>query len=75
MSSLWCESSTSGCPIRQADCVFVVVITFQRVAGNAHELDGLNAGLRKIQARLSATEEFPGQLAQDAFRQTVTLRK
>jgi DNA invertase Pin-like site-specific DNA recombinase len=34
-----------------------VILAFQRVAGNAHELDGLNAELRKIQARLSATED------------------
>jgi hypothetical protein len=33
------------------------VLAFQRVAGNAHELDGLKAELRKIQARLSATED------------------
>jgi DNA invertase Pin-like site-specific DNA recombinase len=33
------------------------ILAFQRVAGNAHELDALNAGLRKIQARLSATED------------------
>jgi len=33
------------------------VLAFQRVAGNAHELDELNAALRKIQARLSATED------------------
>jgi DNA invertase Pin-like site-specific DNA recombinase len=33
------------------------ILAFQRVAGNAHELDELNAGLRKIQARLSATED------------------
>jgi len=33
------------------------ILAFQRVAGNAHELDGLNAQLRKIQARLSATED------------------
>ena len=33
------------------------VLAFQRVAGNAHELDELHAGLRKIQARLSATED------------------
>jgi DNA invertase Pin-like site-specific DNA recombinase len=33
------------------------VLAFQRVAGNAHELDALNAELRKIQARLSATED------------------
>jgi DNA invertase Pin-like site-specific DNA recombinase len=34
-----------------------VILAFQRVAGNAHELDALNAELRKIQARLSATED------------------
>lgn len=33
------------------------VLAFQRVAGNAHELDALNAELRKVQARLSATED------------------
>jgi hypothetical protein len=33
------------------------VLAFQRVAGNAHELDAMNADLRKIQARLSATED------------------
>jgi DNA invertase Pin-like site-specific DNA recombinase len=33
------------------------VHAFQRVAGNAHELDALKAGLSKIQARLSATED------------------
>ena len=33
------------------------ILAFQRVAGNAHELDALNAELRKIQARLSATED------------------
>lgn len=33
------------------------VLNFQRVAGNAHELDALKATLRKIQARLSATED------------------
>jgi DNA invertase Pin-like site-specific DNA recombinase len=33
------------------------VLAFQRVAGNAHELDAMNAELRKIQARLSATED------------------
>ena len=33
------------------------ILAFQRVAGNAHELDELRAGLRKIQARLSATED------------------
>ncbi len=33
------------------------ILAFQRVAGNAHELDALNAELRKIQANLSATED------------------
>lgn len=33
------------------------ILAFQRVAGNAHELDALHAELRKIQARLSATED------------------
>jgi DNA invertase Pin-like site-specific DNA recombinase len=33
------------------------VLAFQRVAGNAHELDALKARLSKIQARLSATED------------------
>jgi DNA invertase Pin-like site-specific DNA recombinase len=33
------------------------ILAFQRVAGNAHELDALNAELRKIQGRLSATED------------------
>jgi DNA invertase Pin-like site-specific DNA recombinase len=33
------------------------ILAFQRVAGNAHELDALNAELRKVQARLSATED------------------
>ncbi|HEX4092737.1 MAG TPA: hypothetical protein VHZ33_28805 [Trebonia sp.] len=33
------------------------ILAFQRVAGNAHELDALNAQLRKIQARLPATED------------------
>ncbi|MFI1995643.1 recombinase family protein [Actinoplanes sp. NPDC020271] len=33
------------------------ILAFQRVTGNAHELDELHAELRKIQARLSATED------------------
>ena len=33
------------------------ILAFQRVAGNTYELDALNAELRKIQARLSATED------------------
>jgi DNA invertase Pin-like site-specific DNA recombinase len=45
------------------------ILAFQRVAGNAHELDALNAELRKIQARLSATED------DDALDALVTERK
>ena len=33
------------------------ILAFQRVAGNAHELEALKAEFRKIQARLSATED------------------
>jgi DNA invertase Pin-like site-specific DNA recombinase len=33
------------------------ILAFQRVAGNAHELDALHVELRKIQARLSVTED------------------
>jgi DNA invertase Pin-like site-specific DNA recombinase len=33
------------------------ILAFQRVAGNAHELDALRASLSKLQARLSATED------------------
>ncbi|MFI6902012.1 recombinase family protein [Nonomuraea sp. NPDC050394] len=33
------------------------ILAFQRVAGNAHELDALKASLRKLQARLSVTED------------------
>jgi hypothetical protein len=33
------------------------ILAFQRIAGNAHELDALRASLAKIQARLSATED------------------
>lgn len=33
------------------------ILAFQRVAGNAHELDELKASLARIQARLSATED------------------
>jgi DNA invertase Pin-like site-specific DNA recombinase len=45
------------------------ILAFQRVAGNAHELDALNAELRKIQARLSATED------DDALDELVAQRK
>jgi hypothetical protein len=33
------------------------ILAFQRVAGNAHELDALRASLSKLQARLSVTED------------------
>jgi hypothetical protein len=34
-----------------------IILAFQRVAGDAHELGALNAEFRKIQACLSATED------------------
>ena len=33
------------------------ILAFQRVAGNAHELDAPKASLSKLQARLSVTED------------------
>jgi DNA invertase Pin-like site-specific DNA recombinase len=33
------------------------ILAFQRIAGNAHELEALKASLSKLQARLSATED------------------
>ena len=50
------------------------VLAFQRVAGNAHELDALNAGLRKIQANLSATEDDDKLDALVAERKAVKAR-
>jgi hypothetical protein len=50
------------------------ILAFQRVAGNAHELDALNAGLRKIQARLSATEDDDELDALVAQRKAVKAR-
>jgi hypothetical protein len=50
------------------------ILAFQRVAGNAHELDALNAGLRKIQARLSATEDDDELDALVAERKAVKAR-
>jgi DNA invertase Pin-like site-specific DNA recombinase len=50
------------------------ILAFQRVAGNAHELDALNAELRKIQARLSATEDDAELDALVAERKTVKAR-
>jgi DNA invertase Pin-like site-specific DNA recombinase len=50
------------------------ILAFQRVAGNAHELDGLIAELRKIQARLSATEDDDELDAMVAQRKAVKAR-
>jgi DNA invertase Pin-like site-specific DNA recombinase len=50
------------------------ILAFQRVAGNAHELDALNAELRKIQARLSATDDDDELDAVVAQRKAVKAR-
>jgi DNA invertase Pin-like site-specific DNA recombinase len=50
------------------------ILAFQRVAGNAHELDALNAELRKIQARLSATEDDDELDALVAERKSIKAR-
>jgi DNA invertase Pin-like site-specific DNA recombinase len=50
------------------------VLAFQRVAGNAHELDALRASLAKIQARLSATEDDDELDALVAQRKSVKAR-
>jgi len=50
------------------------ILAFQRVAGNAHELDALNAELRKIQASLSATEDDDKLDALIAERKAVKAR-
>jgi hypothetical protein len=50
------------------------VLAFQRIAGNAHELDALNAELRKIQARLSATEDDDDLDALIAQRKAIKAR-
>jgi DNA invertase Pin-like site-specific DNA recombinase len=50
------------------------ILAFQRVAGNAHEIDALNAELRKIQARLSATEDDDELDALVAERKAVKAR-
>lgn len=50
------------------------ILAFQRVARNDHELDELNAELRKIQARLSATEDDDGLEALVAERRAVRAR-
>jgi DNA invertase Pin-like site-specific DNA recombinase len=50
------------------------ILAFQRVTGNAHELDALKAELRKIQARLSATEDDDELDALVAGRKAVKAR-
>ena len=50
------------------------VLAFQRVAGNAHELDALKAGLSKIQARLSVTDDDDELDALVAERKNVKAR-
>jgi hypothetical protein len=50
------------------------VLAFQRVSGNAHELDELKAGLSRIQARLSATEDDDELDALVAERKSVKTR-
>ena len=50
------------------------VLAFQRVSGNAHELDELKAALAKIQARLSATEDDDELDALVAERKSVKAR-
>jgi hypothetical protein len=60
------------------DAVFsgdeTLVLAFQRVSGNAHELDELKAALAKIQARLSATEDDDELDALVAERKSVKAR-
>jgi DNA invertase Pin-like site-specific DNA recombinase len=50
------------------------ILAFQRVAGNAHELDALRASLSKLQARLSATEDDNDLDALVAERKSVKAR-
>jgi hypothetical protein len=50
------------------------ILAFQRIAGNAHELDALNAEVRKIQGRLSATEDDDELDALVAERKAVKAR-
>ena len=50
------------------------ILAFQRVAGNAHELDALHAELRKAQARLSATEDDDDLDALVAQRKAIKAR-
>jgi DNA invertase Pin-like site-specific DNA recombinase len=50
------------------------ILAFQRIAGNAHELDALKAEFRKIQARLSATEDDDELDALVARRRSIKAR-
>jgi DNA invertase Pin-like site-specific DNA recombinase len=50
------------------------ILAFQRVAGNAHELDALRASLSKLQARLSVTEDDDELDALIAERKSVKAR-
>jgi DNA invertase Pin-like site-specific DNA recombinase len=50
------------------------ILAFQRVAGNAHELDALRASLSKLQARLSVTENDDDLDALVAERKSVKAR-
>ncbi len=50
------------------------ILAFQRVAGNAHELDALKASLSKLQARLSVTEDDDELDALVAERKSVKAR-
>ena len=50
------------------------ILAFQRIAGNAHELEALKAYFSKIQARLSATEDDDALDALIAERKSVRAR-
>ncbi|MGV9308518.1 recombinase family protein [Nonomuraea sp. NPDC003727] len=50
------------------------ILAFQRVAGNAHELDALKASLSKLQARLSVTEDDDELDAMVAERKAIKAR-
>ncbi|MBB5082999.1 recombinase family protein [Nonomuraea endophytica] len=50
------------------------ILAFQRVAGNAHELDALNASLSKVQARLSVTDDDDELDAMIAERKEIKAR-
>lgn len=50
------------------------ILAYQRIAGNAHELEGLKASLNKLQARLSATEDDDAQDALISERKSVKAR-